>query len=165
MSKVLSVLKYALPTLLCALFVIFNVVPFSLNPYYRMPIPFVLSIIFYYAVFHPAVLNVICVFVIGVFADTLMSTPFGFQTFFYVLIFFIANLNRRYFLTLNFADFWMSYALVCGGILLLMYLFFMMISLTVVPFIPMVFQYSVLVLTYPVMAWVCGWLNLKIGRA
>ncbi|MBR6674647.1 MAG: rod shape-determining protein MreD, partial [Alphaproteobacteria bacterium] len=111
MSKVLSTFKYVLPTLLCVLFVMFNVMPFSLNPYYRIPIPFVLSIIFYYAVFHPSVLNVICVFFIGIFADTLMSTPFGLQTFFYVLIFFIANLNRRYFLTLNFADFWLAYAL------------------------------------------------------
>ncbi len=165
MNKVLSTFKYALPTLLCVLFVMFNVMTFSLNPYYRIPIPFVLSIIFYYAVFHPAVLNVICVFLIGVFADILMSTPFGLQTFFYVLIFFVANLNRRYFLTLNFADFWMAYALVCAGVLLLMYLFFMVISLSVPPFMPIVFQYGVLVLTYPVMAWLCGWLNLKIRRA
>ena len=165
MSKVLSVLKYALPTLLCALFVIFNVVPFSINPYYRIPIPFIFSIIFYYGVFHPAVLNVICVFFIGVFADILIDGPFGLQTFFYVLIFFIANLNRRYFLTLNFADFWLAYTLVCAAVLLMMYLFFMIISLSIPPFMPVVFQYSVLVLTYPIMAWLCGWLNLKIGRA
>lgn len=164
MSKVLSAFKYALPTLLCVLFVIFNVMMFSLTPYYRIPIPFVLSIIFYYAVFHPAVLNVICVFLIGVFADILISSPFGLQTFFYVLIFFVANLNRRYFLTLNFADFWLAYALVLSGILLLTYLFFVIISLTIVPFLPILFQYGVLVLTYPVMAWLCGWLNLKIGR-
>lgn len=165
MSKVLSVFKYALPTLLCMLFVIFNVMPFSLNPYYRMPIPFVLSVIFYYGVFHPAVLNVICVFLIGIFADILMSTPFGLHTFFYVLTFFVANLNRRYFLTLNFADFWLAYTLVSAAVLLLFYLFFAVISLSVPPFMPIIFQYNILVLTYPVMAWVCGWLNIKIGRA
>ena len=165
MSKVLSIFKYALPTLLCLLCVTFNVMPFSLNPYYRIAIPFVFSIIFYYAIFHPAVLNVICVFVVGVFADILMSTPFGLNTFFYVFLFFIANLNRRYFLTLNFADFWLAYTLVLMGIFLFMYLFFMIVAQTIPPFMPIVFQYCVLVLTYPVMAWLCGWLNIKIGRA
>ncbi|MBR5130257.1 MAG: hypothetical protein IKV03_03445 [Alphaproteobacteria bacterium] len=142
----------------------FNIMPFSLNLYYGIPIPFVMSIIFYYAVFHPAVLNVICVFFIGVFSDILMSSPLGLHAFFYVLTFFVANLNRRYFLTLNFADFWMAYALVIAGILLLWYLFFVIISWMFVPFIPIIFQYFILVFTYPVMAWVCGWLNLKIGR-
>lgn len=165
MSKVLSAFKYALPTLLCVLFVIFNVMMFSLNPYYRIPIPFVFSIIFYYAVFHPAVLNVICVFLIGIFADILTSSPFGLQTFFYVLMFFVANLNRRYFLTLNFADFWLAYTLVLSSILSLQYVFFMIISMSVPSFMPIIFQYVVLIMTYPVMAWLCGWLNLKIGRA
>ncbi len=162
MSKVLSCFTYALPTLMCLGLVLATLVPFSLNLYYRMPTPFVFGVIFYFAIFHPAVLNVICVFCVGVFADLLTNTPFGLQTFFYVLMFFAANLNRRYFLTLNFADLWFAFSLVLGCVLLLYYFFFMIVSLSLPPFVPMIFQYGVLALTYPVVAWGCGWLNLKI---
>lgn len=164
MNKVLSSLTYALPTVVSLLLVVLTLMPFSVNPYYRIPIPFIFGVIFYFGVFHPAVLNVVCVFFIGVFADILTGAPFGLQTFFYVLMFFVANLNRRYFLTLNFADLWMAFSLVLIGIMLLYYLFFMVVSLTIPPFIPMVFQYAVLTLTYPIVAWCCGWLNLKIRR-
>lgn len=163
MNSLLTGLKISLPTLMCFTLIVFNACLYSLIPFYRVPIPFVLSVIFYFGIFHPAVLNVVCVFCLGLLADLIGASPFGLNTFFYVLLFFVANLNRRFFLTLNFNDLWVSFCAVLASIFILWYLFFMLVGWTIVPFGPILFQYAFLVLTYPIMAWICGWINLKIG--
>ena len=163
MNNVLIGLKISLPTLMCLMFVLFGSSIYSLTPFYQIPMPFVLSVIFYFSVFHPAILNVFCIFCIGIFADLIETSPFGLNTFFYVLIFFCGNIHRRFFLNLKFNDFWLSYALVLAGVLLLWYIFCIIATLTIMPFLPVLFQYAVLVFTYPAIAWLCGYLNLKIG--
>lgn len=156
-------MKLSLPMLVCLALVLFNMMPFSLTVIYQIPIPFVLIVIFYFGVFHPAVLNGICVFIIGLFADLLMDSPFGLQAFIYVLLFFTANLNRRYLLSLSFEGLWMSFSLILAFVYLVWYLIFSFISFQLLTVSGFVFQYVVLVLCYPPVSWACGWLNLKIG--
>lgn len=155
--------KYALPTLLCMVLILFNSITFSFSLFYRTPILFVLTVIFYFAVFRPMVLNVIVVFLLGIFADLLGSGLFGLHAFFFVLMFFVANLNRRFILTLNFVDSWLIFAFILGILQLVWWALFSLLNLMIPPFMPILFQYVVLVLTYPFFIWLCGWLDLKIG--
>ena len=160
MSKILSnsliAFKYALPTLLCTTLILLNSITFSFVPFYRTPILFVLSIIFYFAVFRPIVLNVVLVFLLGIFADLLSGSLFGLQAFFFVLMFFVANLN--------FFDSWLIFSLILGVLQLLWWLSFSLLNLMTPPFMPILFQYVVLVLTYPFFIRLCGWIDMKIGR-
>ena len=165
LSNTLFAFKYAFPTLLCIGLIFLNAITFSFAPFYRTPILFVLTVIFYFAVFRPIVLNVILVFLLGVFADLIGNSMFGLNAFFFVLMFFVSNLNRRFILTLNFIDSWLIFALILGVLQLLWWLLFSMLNLMIAPVMPMVFHYMVLVLTYPLIMRICSWVDLKIGRS
>ena len=163
--NVLSVtqFKYALPMTISMLLVLFGVAPFSLMPIYHTELPVVLIVIFCFAVFNPTLLNGICVFLIGLFADLLMAGPFGLQAFIYVLLFFVANLNRRFLLTLTFKYLWLAFSLILAFIYLVWYLMFTLVTFTFLSPGVFILQYIVLVLIYPAVSWCCGWLNGKLG--
>lgn len=159
----LNKFKFFLPTLICLLLVLFGVAPFSFMPIYHTELPIVLIVIFCFAIFNPTVLNGISVFFIGLFADLLMAGPFGLQTFIYVLMFFVANLNRRFLLTLSFKYLWIAFGVILAFMYLIWYLLF---SLTVLQFLSpnsFVLQYLVLVMIYPAISWCCGYVNSKLG--
>ena len=60
-------------------------------------VPLVYVPIFYFAIFRPSVLNAYVLFGLGVFADCLNEVPFGLYAFLFVLLFFVARLNRLFF--------------------------------------------------------------------
>lgn len=163
MSKsLIKFVKSLMPTMICLVLVLAGIMPFSLLPFYTVPLPLVLVVIYYFAVFHPSALNCISVFFIGVFADLLTDSPFGLQAFSYVLLFFLANLNRRFLLSLNFAGLWTAFGVILAGTYLLWYLLFSLATLSWLNSDSLVFQYMTLVLIYPIISWVCGWFNMKI---
>lgn len=160
-----SWVKYLLPTFVCLMLVLLNTAVYSSAVFINAPVLFVWSVIFYFAVYHPLVLNVICVFFIGVFADLITAGPFGIHAFSFVLMFFVANLNRRFLLTLKFSDVWAVFGLILFAVQIIEYILSAALMMMWPPLLPMVFQYVVLMLTYPLISWGCGWLNLKIGGA
>lgn len=156
--------RFALPILVSLFFVLLDIMPYAFIPFYQVPLPLVLIVIFYFAVFRPRLLNGIAAFGIGIFADLLISSPFGLQAFIYVLMFFIANLNAKFLHTLEFKGLWVAFALILMVVYVCWYLLFSLASLTLLNIMPLVFQYMVIVLFYPLISWGCGWLNMKIGR-
>lgn len=151
-----------IPIFVCLTLVLLGVMPYSLLPFYTVPLPFVLVAIYYFAIFHPSALNGICVFFIGIFADLLTDSPFGLQAFSYVLLFFIANLHRRFLVSLTFVGLWAAFGVILFCTYLLWYLLFSLISLTLLNTDALIFQYLTLVIMYPILSWVCGWFNLKL---
>ncbi|MBR4927129.1 MAG: hypothetical protein IKY98_02255, partial [Alphaproteobacteria bacterium] len=65
---------------------------------------------------------------------------------------------------LNFFDSWLIFSLILGVLQLLWWLSFSLLNLMTPPFMPILFQYVVLVLTYPFFIRLCGWIDMKIGR-
>lgn len=163
MNKEWLWIKYTLPTLVCLVSVLMNATLFHTALFMNVPIAPVWIIIFYFAVFHPAVLNVIAVFCIGLFTDLITEGPFGIHTFSFVLLFFAANLNRRFCLMLKFSDLWAVFGLVLFGVRSVEYLLCALAMMMWPPLEVFVFQYIVLMLAYPAVSWGCGWLNMKIG--
>lgn len=163
--KVITLKQFncAWPTIISLLLVLFSLATFSLMPIYHTELPIVLIVIFCFAVFNPTLLNGICVFFIGLFADLLMAGPFGLQAFIYVLLFFIANLNRRFLLILSFKYLWLAFAFILAVIYLIWYLMFSLVIFNFLSAQPFILQYLVLVLIYPAVSWCCGWLNSKVG--
>lgn len=155
--------KYAWPMSISLLLVLLSLAPFSFMPIYHTELPIVMIIIFCFAVFNPALLNGVCVFFIGLFADLLMAGPFGLQAFIYVLLFFVANLNRRFLLTLSFKYLWLAFAFILAVVYVIWYLLFSLVTFTLLSADSFILQYLVLVLIYPAVSWCCGWLNGKLG--
>lgn len=151
-----------MPTLLCLVLVLMTLMPFSIIPFYAVPLPLVLVVIFYFAVFHPSVLNCICVFLIGVFADMLTDGPFGLQAFSYVLLFFLANVNRRLLLSLTFGGVWAAFGAILFVVYFTWYLLFCLATLSWLNADALVFQYMTLLICYPLASFACGWFNVKV---
>ena len=95
-----------IPFLLGVFFVLFAQVPFSLMPYYHQSFPFVLGMIFYFAIFNPKALNVFLVFLLGIFQDLITSVPLGFNALGFVFVFFMANLFQSYLVNMIFVHLW-----------------------------------------------------------
>lgn len=165
MNKIIYHLKYAYPVLLCLFLIICNFATVSFNPYNRVPIPFILSVIFYFSIFYPSVLNVVIVFCLGLLSDLLIGPIIGIHTFIFVLLFFVANLNRRYIISLKFNDYLKSYALILGGVYIVWYMVGCLAVQSFLPLMPILFQYIILVCSYPLFAKVCTKIHMKLGSS
>ena len=152
-----------IPAIIALLFILFSVIPFSFSPTTKIYVPLVLIVIYYFAIFRPSVLNVITVFFLGILTDLLLSVPFGLNAFFFVLVFFIANLGRSFLLDMSFNGLWISFAALMFAVDLLWYLFSCLISGEWLFLSPFILQYILLVLFCPLIISFCCWLNIKLG--
>lgn len=155
--------RLSVPAVMALLFILFSVIPFSFSPTTKIYVPLVLIVIYYFAVFRPSVLNVITVFFLGILTDLLLSTPFGLNAFFFVLVFFIANLARSFLLDMSFNGLWISFAVLMFVVDLLWYLFSSFIAGQWLFLGAFILQYILLVLFCPLVISFCCWLNIKLG--
>lgn len=155
----LALFKKSIPLLLCLIVVLLSQTP-NIQIIF---IPLVYIPIFYFAVFRPSLLNAYENFGLGVFTDLISQTPFGLYSFLFVLLFFVARLNRLFFKDLSFNKLWALFA-VCSGLMLLITLFlFTIVSGTVINTYFLFYQYIILNLVYPLGVFLLGRLNDKIG--
>jgi len=155
--------RLSIPAVIALLFVLLSVLPFSVSPTTKIYVPLVLIVIYYFAIFRPSVLNVITVFFLGILTDLLLSTPFGLNAFFFVLLFFIANLARSFLLEMSFNGLWISFMLLMFIIDLLWYLFSSFMAGEWLFLGAFILQYILLVLFCPLIISFCCWLNIKLG--
>lgn len=157
-----KIFLFVSPFLLGMFLILLSKIPFSFLPYYHQSFPFVLTLIFYFAVFNPSFLNVFCVFILGLLADFISSVPVGFNTFIYVFFFFVANFLRPYFFSMFFYQLWIIFALLllCSDVIWA-FLFFMISGVWVSTGFWFV-QYIFTLLSYPIFCYFYGFLNRKI---
>ena len=106
--------------------------------------------IFYFAIFRPTILNVFIIFALGLFADLINQTPLGILPFIFVLLFFIARLNRLFLKDLSFKSLWIFFG-VCATLLLAIQLFLFTLCEGSVIHTKFFFQQlTVLILLYPI---------------
>ena len=150
------------PFLLGLFLILLSLVPVAFMPYYHQSFPFVLGIIFYFAVFNPKVLNVFLVFFLGLMMDTMTVLPLGFNAFGYVFIFFIANLFQSYLINMVFVQLWLVFCLLffCTDVIWA-FLFFLISGIWVSTGFWFV-QFLFVCLSYPLFCRLSGFLNRKI---
>lgn len=151
------------PFLFAVLLITLGTAPVSWIAYSGVPIPFVLPIIFFYAIYRPTVLNVICVFLLGIYADLLTTAPFGLSSFFFVLFFFAANFKRRLLMTLSYKRLWLVFMILTALTELLSAAAFSAISH--VPFLYEGFfmRYLLLGMAYPLLMKMASRLDESVG--
>ena len=152
----------SLPFLFGLFLVCLNQIPFSFMPYYHQSFPFVVCVIFYFAVFNPKVLNVFLVFLLGLISDAVTSVPLGFNAFGYVFLFFIANLFQSYLVNMIFWQLWLVFCILffCTDVIWA-FLFFLISGIWVSTGFWFV-QYLFVCLFYPLFCYFSGFLNRKI---
>jgi len=100
---------FLMPFLWAFLLVCVSFSPVRLWLNYHQNLPLVLIVIFYYALFNYKKLNVLVVFLLGLFADFLSMGALGLNAFIYVLMFFMANLLQPYIQNFSFKYLWLFF--------------------------------------------------------
>ena len=154
-----------LPFLFCLFLILSGHIPFHFLPNYPYSVSWLFIPIFYYAIYNPKCLSSWAVFLVGLFADFLTQSPFGVMTFCYVLVFFVANLLRKYLREMNFWLLWAIFSTLLMLILLLEYGLMVLEAPFPIAFVPVLVEFCILVLTYPFLMRFCAALDRKIREA
>ncbi len=150
-----SYVRLGFPFLFCFILIFISLIPEIKGIF----IPLVFIPIFYFAIFHPTLLNAYMVFLLGFFTDLMTELPFGIHSFLFVLLFFIARLNQLFLKDLSFKSLWILFTVSSGILLLLQSFLFTVFSGAVIPVNFLLFQYTVLILIYPLFFYFCSYLN------
>jgi len=122
--------------------------------------------IFYFAIFGPNLLNVFSVFFLGLFSDLINQVPLGLFSFIFVLLFFVARLNRLYLKELSFKTLWLLFIGISTIFLLLELFLFTLFEGSVVQTKFLFQQLTVLILYYPLGMYIChdldDWIRGKL---
>ncbi len=123
-----------------------------------------LGFIFCFTVFQNTAFNSILLFLLGLLTDTILVFPIGFSSFIFCFVFFVAQFNRRYLQQAPFGRQWLFFSLT-GTVIYLFGVLFLKISIGSVPhLLYLTGEYVSLLLLYPFIATLCGWLNKKMGQ-
>ncbi|MDR2902389.1 MAG: rod shape-determining protein MreD [Lactobacillales bacterium] len=138
--------------------------PYFMIPYFNVHIPFIIIVVFYFAIFHPTVMNSVLAFFIGLMADMITNSPLGLQAFLFSGLFFFTNLNRKFLLQRTFSGLWIYFTISALIYYIVWYVLFSLKSLTLLNIMPLMVQYVFVVLFYPIVVGICGSLNNKLGE-
>ena len=152
----------SVPFLMGLFFILLSQIPVNLVPYYHQSFPFVVSLVFYFAIFNKKVLNVFLIFLLGIVNDMLTSLPIGFYAFGFVFIFFLVNLFRSYLVSMVFTQLWVMFCFIffCVDVIWA-FLFFLISGIWVSTGFWFV-QYLFVCLFFPLFCRFFGFLNHKI---
>lgn len=154
-------LKRLCPFLFCVFLILCSLVPFHFLPYYQYPVSWIFVPVFYFAVYNPRCLSVWAVFLLGVMWESLIQSPLGVTCFCCVLLFFIANVFRKYFIELTFWPLWGVFASALLIVLLMEYELVSLLAKYPVSFHPVPVEFIILVLMYPFLMRFCAYLDSK----
>lgn len=164
MTKLKKAFYFIIPFLGALLFAFIESFSFSFVGYQQSYLSCLLGFIFYFSVFNPSVLNIFFVFILGIISDYLIQAPVGMQAFLFTLIFFLAYFNRRLILMSSFLGQWLAFILVCG-IIFISGLILLKIAYGSVSDVQVLLkEYISTILFYPFIAWICGFINVKLGQ-
>lgn len=123
-----------------------------------------LSFIFCFTVFRVAAFNSVVLFLLGLAADIILVFPLGLSSFLFCFVFFVAQFNRAYLREVSFCRQWFVFSVMAAAVFL-SGLLFLKIAYGVIPQAEyLALEYAGLILFYPFIAAVSGWINKKMGR-
>ncbi len=164
MNKIKKAIFLSSPFLISVIALIVGILPFQWFPAAIFHIPIVFGIIYYFTIFKPAALNVLAVFILGLFADLIMHTPLGIQPLLFMSLLFATALNRRFLAAQQFDGQWVGFMMIFLLIMLLRYIVSGLLMAKVPDVSFFFWEYVFVALCYPPTALLCGYLSKKIGE-
>lgn len=136
--------------------------PYLKIPYYEVPIPLTIDVIFFFAIFNPTFYNAFFAFILGIMTDIMAQEPFV-LAFLYPALFWGVSLNQKLLLRLTFIRLWGVFAVIAGLYFFILDICFQGISGVPLPSGAVILQYLFVLLSYPAVAGGCSWILQKIG--
>ena len=157
--------KRLCPFLLCVFLIVLSLSPLHFLPYCPYAVSWIMIPIFYFAIYNPKFLSAWAVLILGIFSEFFIQSPLGVITFCVVLLFFMTNILRKYFLERTFWPLWGIFAAYLLFILLIEYILVVLLAKYPVTFMPVMIEFWILVLMYPFGMRFCAYIDRKIREA
>lgn len=135
---------------------------FSFHKSYPL-VSIVFGFVFYFRIFNPDKLNLVLVFLLGVFVDFLMAYPLGFEAIAFLMGAFLVGLNREMLVHLSFMKQWLAFSLILLCVMLINQLVLALFLERGVAFLSFMWDFFGLFLCYPFIAKGTAFINQKIG--
>ncbi|MEH6477753.1 MAG: rod shape-determining protein MreD [Sneathiella sp.] len=158
------ILRGSIPFWLSLFLVLLSVVPLRINGF-AIVTPSLLTIsVFYWSLHRPYLMPAPLVFALGLLFDILTGAPMGLSSLMLLIVHGIASSQRQVFVGKAFLLTWWGYLLVGTGIAILSWCFASLLSLTLIPVLPLLIQLLLTILVFPILAWVFGIVQSSLLR-
>ena len=151
-----------LPILSIISLILFENVSFNLFGFSQSYLTQVYAIIFFFAIFNTATINIFTVFFLGVFTDILLIFPLGLSVVLYCFVYFIGQFNQRMLRNASFKTQWIIYSLTMSFVFLFGLIFLKLSYGSIPHFVFLLMEFFLLTCSYPIIAVFCGWINHKM---
>ncbi len=161
-ENLLGILKAATPMLLGMIGVVILALPLRLFEGIG-PTPIIpLVVVFFWSIYAPDYLPSVSVFLIGILQDLLTGGPLGLWAVVYLVTQFVVMSQRAYFHGREQKVVWLGFALVAGGVSLMVWLVMSLMSGVLLPIRTLVGQMAATVLIYPLFGIAFGQLHHRV---
>jgi rod shape-determining protein MreD len=158
------VLRGSLPFVVTLFLILLSTVPTGSSGFAVVTPAFGTISAFYWSIHRPYLMSAPLVFLLGIFTDFLGGTPLGLSSLMLLLVHGIAVSQRRVFVGKAFLLTWWGYLLVAFVIALISWLVSCIYSLTLIPLIPVLTQFILSLLVFPLFAWGFGVIQNSLLR-
>ncbi len=157
-------LRGSVPFAVTVLLALMSVVPIGIAGYAIVTPSFAAISVFYWSIHRPYLMAPPLCFLLGLLSDCLTGAPLGLSSFLYLLIHGITVSQRRIFIGKSFVLTWFGFALIGFIIAMLSWLIACLYSLALVPLTPILVQFALSLLVFPMFAWGFGMLQNSLLR-
>ncbi|OUR79585.1 rod shape-determining protein MreD [Alphaproteobacteria bacterium 46_93_T64] len=157
-------LRGSIPFWLSLFLVLLSVVPLRINGFASVTPSFLSIAVFYWSLHRPYLMPAPLVFILGLIFDILTGAPMGLSSLMLLLVHGIAVSQRQVFVGKAFLVTWWGYLLLGTVIAVLSWGFASLLSLTLIPILPLFVQLLLTVLVFPLLAWIFGLVQSNLLR-
>nr|WP_277346482.1 rod shape-determining protein MreD [Sneathiella chungangensis] len=157
-------MRGSVPFAVTVLLALMSVVPIGIAGYAIVTPSFAAISVFYWSIHRPYLMAPPLCFLLGLLSDCLTGAPLGLSSFLYLLIHGITVSQRRIFIGKSFVLTWFGFALIGFIIAMLSWLIACLYSLALLPLTPILVQFALSLLVFPMFAWGFGMLQNSLLR-
>ena len=145
--------RNTLPILTTIVFCVLSLLPLHLVSFTKNPPDFFLVAVFYWALHCARLLPLGFVLLLGAVLDLLMSAPLGVTSLIMVLTHVVIGNRYEEAEEITLAQIWLMFIITAVVVLLVRYIIGSILLGDILPFMPLLFQYMLTIVLYPLLSW------------
>jgi len=158
------VLRGSIPFWLTFFLALLSVVPMRIEGFAIVTPSLVTISVFYWSLHRPNLMSAPVVFVLGLLSDILTGVPMGLSPLILLLVHGISASQRLVFVGRAFIVTWWGFLLVGAGVAFLSWVIACLYSLSILPILPVLMQFVLSMLVFPLCAWCFGLVQNNLLR-
>ncbi|MGB0683975.1 MAG: rod shape-determining protein MreD [Magnetovibrionaceae bacterium] len=153
LHKLDALARHLTPFALTLLLTLLNIVPLGVPALDAVTPLLSLMAVYHWAIYRPSLMPVVAVFIIGLLQDILAGPHLGVNALVFSMVYWAILAQEKFFIGKSFAIVWLGFGIVAGGAFALSWLLNSLLTLHILQFEPVVFQYLMTLACFPILSW------------